>query len=201
MIEWMNSINFLSSFITANLNPLKCSKNIKSSDCITNSISNLEKELDLALNISNEDIDDKDTEDDYLFVSSINEKTKDSINEKTNDSINEKINHSINEKTNDSVNEKVNNSIKDGDNINNNNKKDSESSINDDNERSENYGNNEENIIDNNCKKCENINNEKGILDLKESVIYSPYNINYIEFENDNLLEYYIKVYIFTKYT
>jgi len=201
MIEWMNSINFLSSFITANLNPLKCSKNIKSSDCITNSISNLEKELDLALNISNEDIDDKDTEDDYLFVSSINEKTKDSINEKTNDSINEKINHSINEKTNDSinektndsVNEKVNNSIKDGDNINNNNKKDSESSINDDNERSENYGNNEENIIDNNCKKCENINNEKGILDLKESVIYSPYNINYIEFENDNLLEYYIK--------
>jgi len=177
MIEWMNFINFLSSFITINLNPLKCNHNIKSSDSLNDSITNLEKELDMVLSINNEnkDHDNEDRED-----SSINSKSgdsdsnpddnKDSKERISEDHIesNEKISYKL-ENNEDAVIESMTTKVNDSNDC----IKDAKNS----------------DLIKNSdlTKSTEFIRNT----DLISS------ETNYIEFENENLLEYYIKVCIF----
>jgi len=154
MIEWMNSINFLSSFVSANLNPLKCNKNIKSCESLNDSITNLEKELDVVLNEDNseQEVDNENSN-----------KDKESINKS---SCNEGKETIIEKKT--ESNEKMNK-----------------------------VDNNENNLNDNlNTKVEENNSNNNNKPSYKESDVITSC-INYIEFENENLLEYYIKVCIF----
>ncbi|OUM58097.1 hypothetical protein PIROE2DRAFT_16726, partial [Piromyces sp. E2] len=142
MIEWMNSINFLSSFVSANLNPLKCNKNIKSYDSLNNSITNLEKEVDMVLNEKNEN----SNENFELLNKNASNENNENITEKKTES-------------NDIINKS---------------------------------NSNESNINDNIITKEEN-NNSNDKISNKGTEITSSSNVNYIEFENENLLEYYIK--------
>jgi len=89
--------------------------------------------------------------------------------------------------------EKRNDSINTTSNINN--KNDKNNNIDDDKEKTDKYKRNEENVTDNSYIEDEVINNNKKNLELNEFKLIFPTNdANYFKFENENLLEYYIKV-------
>ncbi|ORX42018.1 hypothetical protein BCR36DRAFT_416325 [Piromyces finnis] len=155
MIEWMNSINFLSSFVSANLNPLKCNRNIKSCDSLNKSISNLENEVNLILN---DEFEEFETYPDDTFKGNLIDKDN---------------------KCNDNVNYE----------------KESESKLNSSEKMNNNINNNEDNNNNSASKEEDNKynNNNNSIIIPPKEDFSSLSDIQYIEFENDNLLEYYIK--------
>jgi len=176
MIEWMNFINFLSSFITINLNPLKCNHNIKSSDSLNDSITNLEKELDMVLSINNEkkDADNEDKED-----SSINSKSGDS--DFNPDDSKEKINEDQMES-----NEKINNKLENNEDVV------VENMVNKVNDSSDKINNNDLIKDPKTPGLIKNSDLNKSTELIRNTDLISS-ETNYIEFENENLLEYYIK--------